>query len=121
IYYYEVEIISKGRDGYIGVGFSSSSVSLKRLPGWELDSWGYHGDDGHKFCCSGTGQKYGPTFTTGDVIGCCVNFANKTAFFTKNGMNLGVAFTDIKGRYFPSVGMRTPQERILANFGDRPF
>ncbi|KAI9592137.1 hypothetical protein BDF19DRAFT_425629 [Syncephalis fuscata] len=107
IYYFEVEIISKGRDGYIGIGFSSSSVSLKRLPGWELDSWGYHGDDGHKFCCSGTGQKYGPTFSTGDIIGCCVNFASKTSFFTKNGMNL--------------VGMRTPQERILVNFGDRPF
>ena len=40
-----------------------------RLPGWDKHSYGYHGDDGHSFCSSGQGQKYGPTFTTGDVIG----------------------------------------------------
>ncbi|RKP09466.1 concanavalin A-like lectin/glucanase domain-containing protein, partial [Thamnocephalis sphaerospora] len=121
IFYFEVEVISKGRDGYIGIGFCSAGVSLKRLPGWEPDSWGYHGDDGHKFCCSGTGHRYGPTFSTGDIIGCCVNFANGTCFFTKNGMHLGVAFTDLNGRFFPSVGLRTPQEKVYTNFGDRPF
>ena len=40
-----------------------------RLPGWDKHSYGYHGDDGHSFCSSGQGQKYGPTFTTGDVVG----------------------------------------------------
>ena len=42
---------------------------LFRLPGWDKHSYGYHGDDGHSFCSSGQGQAYGPTFTTGDVIG----------------------------------------------------
>ena len=55
---------------FIGVGFSASSVSLSRLPGWEKGSWGYHGDDGCAFEGSGKGRPYGPTFTTGDVIGC---------------------------------------------------
>ena len=35
VYYYEVEVLSKGRDGYIGVGLSAASVNLGRLPGWE--------------------------------------------------------------------------------------
>jgi len=58
--------------------------------GWEKSSFGYHGDDGNSFCSSGSGQPYGPTFTTGDVIGCCVNLVDMTCFYTKNGINLGV-------------------------------
>lgn len=33
IYYFEVEIVSKGQKGYIGIGFSSRAVDLERLPG----------------------------------------------------------------------------------------
>ncbi|KAJ3160238.1 hypothetical protein HDU86_001074 [Geranomyces michiganensis] len=127
LFYYEVTIISKGRDGYIGIGFSTQSVQLNRLPGWEENSWGYHGDDGHSFCCSGTGRKYGPSYTTGDVIGCIVNFMSGTISFTKNGVWLGVAFKNaiesIKGDtgLFPSVGLRTPGEIVESNFGQAKF
>ena len=48
------------------------------------NSWGYHGDDG-MFC----GKIYGPLFTTGDTIGCCLDFINNMVFYTKNGINLG--------------------------------
>ncbi|KAJ3167057.1 hypothetical protein HDU88_002394 [Geranomyces variabilis] len=127
LFYYEVTIISKGRDGYIAIGFSTQSVQLNRLPGWEENSWGYHGDDGHSFCCSGTGRKYGPSYTTGDVIGCIVNFMSGTISFTKNGVWLGVAFKNaiesIKGDagLFPSVGLRTPGEIVESNFGQSEF
>ena len=53
----------------MGIGLADGSVNMNRLPGWEKDSYGYHGDDGNSFCSSGNGKKYGPTFTTGDVIG----------------------------------------------------
>lgn len=35
-------------------------LSVSWFKGWEDKfSYGYHGDDGNAFCCSGTGQKYG--------------------------------------------------------------
>jgi hypothetical protein len=92
LYYFEVKIVSKGRDGYMGVGLTAQGVSMNRLPGWDKNSYGYHGDDGHSFRSSGTGQQYGPTFTTGDVIGCGINLVDGSCFYTKNGHHLGVAF-----------------------------
>ncbi|KAH8020000.1 hypothetical protein HPB51_023875 [Rhipicephalus microplus] len=121
LYYFEVKIVSKGRDGYMGVGLSAQGVNMNRLPGWDKHSYGYHGDDGHSFCSSGTGQPYGPTFTTGDVIGCGVNLIDNVCFYTKNGHNLGVAFTDLPPNLYPTVGLQTPGEVVDANFGQSPF
>lgn len=110
IYYFEVTIISRKREEYavprcvmiliqtansqyrssIGIGFSGKNVVLTRLPGWEPDSWAYHGDDGNSFCCQSSGKSYGPRFTAGDIIGCGVNFRTGSAFFTKNGVHLGM-------------------------------
>lgn len=123
IYYFEVEIKNKSKDGMIAVGFSSQQASLERLPGWESESWAYHGDDGKSFFGEGTGRNYGPTFGINDVIGCGVDFASGCAFFTKNGRNLGVAFKELKNvRLFPAVGMKkSPGSWISVNFGQKPF
>eukprot|EP00090_Calanus_glacialis_P034808 TRINITY_DN5886_c0_g1_i1.p1 TRINITY_DN5886_c0_g1~~TRINITY_DN5886_c0_g1_i1.p1 ORF type:complete len:530 (-),score=143.98 TRINITY_DN5886_c0_g1_i1:1026-2615(-) len=121
LYYFEVKIISKGRDGYMGVGLSAQGVNMNRLPGWDKHSYGYHGDDGHSFCSSGTGQAYGPTFTTGDVIGCGINLIDGSCFYTKNGHHLGIAFQDLPSGLYPTVGLQTPGEVIDANFGQEPF
>ncbi|XP_026473235.1 ran-binding protein 9 isoform X3 [Ctenocephalides felis] len=121
LYYFEVRIVSKGRDGYMGIGLSASGVNMNRLPGWDKHSYGYHGDDGNSFCSSGTGQTYGPTFTTGDVIGCGVNLVDNTCFYTKNGHDLGIAFRDLPPNLYPTVGLQTPGEVVDANFGQSPF
>lgn len=126
VYYFEVEIINKGRDGYIGIGLSRKDVKLDRLPGWEPHSYGYHGDDGHVFNGRGTGRPYGPIFTTGDWIGIIYNRIEKTLTFTKKGFQLGVAFRDVEEEtLYPTVGFRTPDEEVAVNFGDdlerRPF
>jgi hypothetical protein len=162
IYYFEVTIISRKREEHvsppilpvrnsnmlyrstIGIGFSSKTVPLSRLPGWEPESWAYHGDDGQSFCCQNSGKHYGPPFTAGDVIGCGVNFRTGSAFFTKNGDHLGLflpgvyrvqippnfvntnaskgtAFREIKGKLYPSVGMKKAGEHVRVNFGQSPF
>ncbi|KAL8932571.1 MAG: hypothetical protein Q9211_006236 [Gyalolechia sp. 1 TL-2023] len=122
LYYYEVTIASKGKDGMIGIGFSGPKFSLEKLPGWEPDSWGWHGDDGNTFCCGITPKKYGPTYTTGDVVGCGINFMTGCAFFTKNGVLQGTAFRDLKDvNVYPCIGMKRPQAQMTVNFGQRPF
>ncbi|KAF8640946.1 hypothetical protein AX17_000593 [Amanita inopinata Kibby_2008] len=123
IYYYEVEILSKGQKGHISIGFAGRDVKLNRLPGWESNSWGYHGDDGCSFAAEKNGNPYGPTYGTGDVIGCGVDFTTYKAFFTKNGTLLGTVFEGI-GRdteIYPSVGLRHNGEIIRVNFGHEPF
>ncbi|KAG0251447.1 hypothetical protein BG011_007601 [Mortierella polycephala] len=121
VYYFEVFVKSKGQQGYIGVGVCNSSVELGRLPGWELDSWGYHGDDGNIFGGCGNGRPFGPVFTTGDMIGCGINFRDMSLFYTLNGDYLGVAFRDLRGSLYPTVGMRTTGEVVEANFGQQKF
>ena len=74
----------------IGVGFSGPKVVLSRIPGWEPESYAYHGDDGQCFSNTTSGKPYGPKFGTLDVIGCGINFRTGTAFFTKNGHYIGM-------------------------------
>ena len=63
-------------------------ICFYNIIGQDNDSWGYH-SDGY-FSGSGKRKPYGPLFTTGNTIGCCLNFMNNTVFYTKNGMNLGM-------------------------------
>ena len=92
------------------------------MPGWEQDSWGYHGDDGHVFCCSGSKTKYGPKFGTKDTVGCGLNFRDNTAFFTLNGVYLKVACVEVnKEKLYPMVGLKKLGDRVQVNFGRTKF
>ncbi|KAF0517968.1 SPRY-domain-containing protein [Gigaspora margarita] len=112
--------IDEGKNKIIGIGFCEKTVNLNKMPGLDNGSWGYHGDDGYSFC-SGDYNHYGPLFSTGDTIGCCLNFKNNTVFFTKNGINLGIAFRNLKGILYPCVGLRSQGGSIEVNFGSRKF
>nr|XP_054748387.1 ran-binding protein 10-like isoform X1 [Lytechinus pictus] len=107
----------------MGIGLSTEEFgnNMSKLPGWDKHSYGYHGDNGHTFNSAGNGQPYGPTFTTGDVVGCGVNLVDNTCFYTKNGVHLGIAFTDLPSNLYPTVGLQTPGEIVDTNFGQSPF
>ena len=113
---------------------------LSRPIGWEQESWGYHGDDGRAFAGQQSGKSYGPPFNKGDVIGCGINYRENNAFFTRNGIPLGknlliarqvyklyshrigIAFHDVcRGRLYPAISLKRPDEKIKANFGQEPF
>ncbi|THU90771.1 SPRY-domain-containing protein [Dendrothele bispora CBS 962.96] len=118
IYYYEVKIHSKGQKAFAGPDVRSS-----RLPGWEPNSWGYHGDDGCSFATEKKGTPYGPTFGLDDVIGCGIDFTTHRAFYTRNGVLLGPVFENVgKGiDLYPSVGLQHTGESVRVNFGHEPF
>jgi len=125
IYYFEVSILSRRRDETsVCIGVSSKAVPLTRPPGWEPDSWGYHGDDGEVYCGANVGKKYGQRFGPGDFVGCGVNFRTRKIFFTRNGaiQNSGQpAARDIKGKLYPTIGVKKSGEHVRVNFGHTPF
>ncbi|KAI9272057.1 hypothetical protein EDC94DRAFT_595260 [Helicostylum pulchrum] len=122
IYYFEIRVVRKGRDGYFAIGFTRFNTKLDRLPGGDKHSYGYHGETGQVYQ-HGLGSSYGPTFSSGDTIGCCINFSNSNAFFTKNGVSLGYAFENIDTTelLYPCIGLSTCGEQLSANFGQEPF
>lgn len=123
IYYFEVKVVNRGRDGFIAVGYAIKSASLGRLTGWEPGTIGYHADDGNLYRGAGTGSSFGPSYTTNDVVGCGINFVEKSFFFTKNGILIG-EIGNLKDKFhlpfFASVGCRTVGEVLSINF-EGPF
>ncbi|KAG6333286.1 hypothetical protein ID866_5804 [Astraeus odoratus] len=123
IYYFEVEIGGKAQKSRVSIGFIGREVKLSRLPGWEKNSWGYHGDTAT--VCSGekNGTSFGSVFGVGDIIGCGIDFSQNKVFYTKNGALLGTVFDNVgkDGDIFPAVGLCHTLESVKANFGQEPF
>eukprot|EP00878_Enallax_costatus_P006903 GHUV01007233.1.p1 GENE.GHUV01007233.1~~GHUV01007233.1.p1 ORF type:complete len:241 (+),score=55.60 GHUV01007233.1:288-1010(+) len=122
IYYFELTVLDQGEAGRIGLGFSDKSFKVTRQPGWEPNSYGYHGDDGRKFYNSGKGEDYGPTYGTGDTVGAGFHFGKQEIFFTRNGTKLKTAFRNVACQnMYPTVGLHSKNEHIQVNFGQQPF
>ncbi|RIB14331.1 hypothetical protein C2G38_1665840 [Gigaspora rosea] len=119
LFYFEINIINNEENGIIAIGFCTKTAKLKKLPGCETDSWGFHSDNGDFFSCSIINELYGPKFEAGDTIGCCLNFINRTAFYTKNGVNLGIALRDLTDNIYPCIGLSGGS--IETNFGHKKF
>ncbi|WVQ64457.1 uncharacterized protein L199_002624 [Kwoniella botswanensis] len=116
IHYYEVEVINKGIEGFMSVGWVKEGINLKRLVGWDKGSWGWHGDDGRSFEGSGRGENFSETWTTSDTVGCGINFLTGKAFFTKNGKMMGHRFSKLASGLHPAVGLRSVGESLAINF-----
>jgi Ran-binding protein 9/10 len=82
-------VLTHHRSTTIAVGFSTKAPQLSRPVGWEPESWGYHGDDGRTFNAANVGHNYSTSYNQGDIIGCGVNFRERKAFFTRNGVFVG--------------------------------
>ncbi|KAF0535480.1 SPRY-domain-containing protein [Gigaspora margarita] len=127
IFYFEVKILDNGKYGATEVGFGTNKMTkdcADIIPtlGQEPNSWGYHGDNGYLFC-SGSGRPYGPPYSDSDTIGCYLNFRNRIVFYTKNGVNLGIAChlpEDLNSSLYPCVGL-SQGGSVEINFGQKKF
>jgi len=122
IYYFEMKVLRVGRRKRTYIGLTSSEYNLHRAPGWDIDGYGYHGDDGRIFSEGSLSGRL-PTFSMNDTVGCGVNFENQTCFFTLNGNYLGVAFRNmpISLDLYPTVGVGSRNDSVEVNFGQFPF
>ena len=89
IYYYEITLQYKPKDGTVAIGFSTQKASLEKLPGGENESWAYHGEEGKCFSGSPLGKSFGPPIAVDDIVGCGIDFSAGRVFFTRNGGFLG--------------------------------
>lgn len=121
VYYFEISVKNAGAKGQIAIGFTSPGFKLRRQPGWDPNSYGYHGDDGLLYHGQGKGEAFGPTYSTGDTVGGGINYASQELFFTKNGTIVGTVFKDVKGPLFPTVAVHSQNEEVTINFGKDPF
>ncbi|KAG7352217.1 SPRY domain containing protein [Nitzschia inconspicua] len=116
------------RSDCVAVGLATQSFHVHtRMPGWDRQSFGYHGDDGGIFHSSGTMVKqFGSKFGAGDTVGCGIDYVTKGIFFTLNGSFMGYGWTGIdeellQNDLYPVVGLDTNCPLSL-NFGaDEPF
>lgn len=132
LFYFEIDVENNEKNGIIAIGFCTKSAELNKIPGCSKDSCGHHSDDGNFFICSDIDEPYGSGFETKDTIGCLLNFRNNTVLYTKNGMNLGIAFRNLNEIYekkgskvdlYPCIGIRSKggSISIKANFGEEEF
>lgn len=107
----------------VAVGVATKAFQYQsRMPGWDKQSYGYHGDDGGIFHSSGEMLKpFGPKYGPGDTVGCGIDYVSKGIFYTLNGEFLGYAWKRIsddmlQNDLFPTVGIDT-NSPIHVNFG----
>lgn len=123
----------------VAIGIADCSYPLSGgLPGWDMQSYGYHGDNGHVYHGSGGRRRrrrqldgedhaYGPRYGVNDTVGCGIDYHKRSIFFTFNGTFLGYAFQDLpvhilaSTMFYPVVGIDSNCP-IYCNFGYRdPF
>ncbi|KAK8692079.1 hypothetical protein V6N13_075559 [Hibiscus sabdariffa] len=123
VYYFEIYVKDAGVKGQIAIGFTSEGFKMRRQPGWEVNSCGYHGDDGLLYRGQGKGDAFGPTYTTGDTVGGGINFGSQEFFFTKNGAIVGTVSKEkeMNRCLFPTISVHSQNEEVHVNFGQRKF
>jgi hypothetical protein len=142
LFYFEVHVISAPAQSALAIGVCTRGAHREGyLPGQEKHSqqqqsatttlivctYGYESSKGQKLAGTIEGERYGPAWGSGDVIGCCVDYMNDCINFTKNGSNLGVAFQGcglgegFRGNMFPCIGLSQQGQCIEVNFGIKPF
>lgn len=124
--YWEMHI-QEATEKILTIGFTTADFPLNRYhPGWCLDSYAYHNDDGSAFHVKAPipdhGFQWGPRWTTGDIVGAGINFRTNEVFFTKNGKFLGVAYRGVSGdEFYATISFGSVGAKAKVNLGRKPF
>ncbi|GLD91660.1 hypothetical protein PINS_up000193 [Pythium insidiosum] len=125
-WFYEVEVVTSGliQIGWIDSVFQGSSDQGEGV-GDHSHSWSYDGNRQRRW--NSGSSSYGEKWKAGDVVGCLLDLEAKEMTFFRNGISLGVAFTDLKcvpsepqSGLMPGISLERG-EIIRVNLGHRPF
>eukprot|EP00871_Galdieria_phlegrea_P001770 jgi/Galph1/2594/GphlegSOOS_G1246.1 len=120
IFYFEVGILSADTEQVsIAIGLSRKQNNFSKPLGIEASSYAYRGQDGKKVFQGGTCKDYSSPYQAGDTIGCGYIFETQEIFFTKNGVLLGIAFSQVEEQdhLYPSVSLHRRKEKVTFYFG----
>ncbi|PNP46437.1 hypothetical protein THARTR1_10759 [Trichoderma harzianum] len=119
--YFEFTVVSAGDEGMISIGVSDELMPRFELPGRVPRSWGYEGLTG---TCTGERKDLATfdRFSSGDTVGCGIDWASGRLYFTKNGLKQELEIcVPSELRLFPVVGMCSEGGSGKVNFGTLPF
>ena len=87
------------------VGVSTKDLDLNTPPNEVQKFWGYMPLCGRKYNAEGNLEDYGFSCKINDQIGVLLEFRNNVGQlqFYRNGMNCGVAFSNLKGPLYPAI------------------
>ncbi|XP_071958954.1 ATP-dependent RNA helicase DDX1-like [Antedon mediterranea] len=115
-HYFEATVTD---EGLCRVGWATSEASLNL--GTDKKGFGYGGTAKKSF--GKQFDDYGETYGIDDTIGCYLDLDEHAMYFSKNGVDLGLAFELPKIMrnlvYFPAVVLKNAEMNF--NFGDSPF
>lgn len=103
--------IEKSSSSYLFVGVASHRASVDSFLGADEHSWGYIGDKALYYQRNRV-KSYGEGFGEGDIIGVRVDSENGTLSFSKNGVDLGIAFENIVGEVYPAVSFHSRHQKV---------
>jgi hypothetical protein len=94
------------------VGVASKTFSVESSP-TEGEFWGFMCLSCRKIC-TGVNEEYGERPSTGDVVSVRLEYKDSKGrlSFSKNGVSLGTAFTDVPAGVFPAVTLNYPKFQI---------
>ncbi|RLN96463.1 hypothetical protein BBJ28_00010025 [Nothophytophthora sp. Chile5] len=125
-WFYEVEVVTSGliQVGWIDSYFQGSSDQGEGV-GDHAHSWSYDGNRQRRW--NSGSSSYGEKWKAGDIIGCLLDFNAQEMTFFRNGINLGVAYSEFKcspadrrSGMMPGISLERG-EIIRVNLGHQPF
>jgi len=95
----------------IFVGVMTDSSALDNYVGSDNQGWGYLANKAiwHD---KGKLRPYGELYREGDVIGVTLDLDEGMISFTRNGQDLGVAVTGLRGEFYPAFSLYNKGDRI---------
>jgi Ran-binding protein 9/10 len=122
LYYFEITVVELRKENpcFIGIGLSKKDAATVGMCGWEVDSFGYHSDDGNLLENGNKGYAHGEPYSEGETVGCGVDPDTFSMFFTKNGRHVGDVF-GLHGAVYPVVTLCGGHAKFKVNFGNRKF